>query len=269
MKIARLILPLLCLALPAWSHELWIEPQSYQVEKGATISASLRNGQNFTGADLAWFDGSIRSFQVHSGGKTRDLTGRAGDIPAVQDLKTQAGLTVLAYQSKPTVLTYETEEKFQTFLTHKDLLPAAAAIHAAPYAPPIREVYTRHSKSLIGVGHAKGADIAFGLETEFVALANPYRDDLTAGLPVRLLYQGTRRPDAQIELFDRAPDGTVSITLHRTDASGEALLPVTPGHTYLADAVVLRPPAPDLAERYRVDWQTLWAALTFAVPSAD
>ena len=67
--------------------------------------------------------------------------------------------------------------------------------------------------------------------TEIVAEANPYTDDLTAGLPVRVLYQGTPRADAQGEIFDKSPGGDVEITLTRTDADGRALIPVTPGHS--------------------------------------
>ncbi len=76
-----------------------------------------------------------------------------------------------------------------------------------------------------------------------------------------------RRPraDAQVELFDKAPDGAVRLTLHRTDPQGRVALPVEPGHTYMVNAVALR--APDQRHaRHRAVWETLWANLTFAVP---
>lgn len=255
------------IALPVRSHELWIEPQLYQVEKGGEIAASLKNGQNFEGIELGWFDGRIQMFDQLLRGKRGPIEGRPGDIPAVQGLKTKPGLVVLAYASKPSTLTYETWDKFQAFYAHKDLGDIRTA-HQERGLPdfPIKEVYTRFSKALIGVGHAKGTDENMGLETELIALANPYRDDVQNGFPVLLLYQGAPRVDVQIELFDRAPDGTVRTTMHRTDAQGRALLPVFPGHEYLVDAVVLRVPAPDRAERYNVQWESLWAALTFAIP---
>ena len=116
----------------------------------------------------------------------------------------------------------------------------------------------------IAVGDGAGADREAGLETEIVALANPYTDDLSDGLPVRVLYQGAPRADAQVELFAKSPEGEVEITLLRTDAEGVALLPVTPGQVYLADAVVVRPLEP-VAEDDPV-WESLWASLTFKVP---
>ena len=86
-------------------------------------------------------------------------------------------------------------------------------------------------------------------------------------MQVRLLLDGTPRPAAQVEVFDRAPDDSVAITLHRTDSSGVARIPVMPGHDYLFDAVVLHTSADpgDKPER-PILWETYWAALTFSVP---
>ena len=55
---------------------------------------------------------------------------------------------------------------------------------------------------------------------------------------------------------------TVTVTTTRTDTAGKARIAVAAGHEYLLDAVVLRP-APEGAKAV---WETLWAALTFAVP---
>jgi len=138
--------------------------------------------------------------------------------------------------------------------------------HAARGLPDadFAEVYTRFSKSLIGVGSAAGADHDFGLETELVALANPYTDDMSGGLPLRLTYRGEVRADAQVEIFDRAPSGEVTITRPRTNAEGVVTVPVTPGHHYMADAVVLREPEGE--NLTGAVWESLWANLTWAVP---
>lgn len=250
----------------AIAHEVWIEPQNYQVEKGGQITASLKNGEQFSGIELSWFSGQIDRFDVVVRGKARAIDGRSGDLPAIQSLKTRPGLVVLVHQSKPKTLTYENWEKFQAFIDHKDLGDIRGAHLARGLAQtPLREVYTRFAKSLLSVGHGKGADTVTGLETEIVALANPYQGKLRA-MPVQVLYQGAARVDAQIELFSRAPDGTISVTYHRTDKAGQATLPVLPGHSYLVNAVVLREPSATLAARYNAQWESLWASLTFAVP---
>jgi len=86
----------------------------------------------------------------------------------------------------------------------------------------------------------------------------------TAMMPAACLAKGLK--DGQVELFEKAPDGTVEITLYRTDAEGIATLPVKAGHSYLVDHVVLRIPSDELIEASEVEWETLWADLTFGVP---
>ena len=101
-------------------------------------------------------------------------------------------------------------------------------------------------------------------------MTNPYDANFDNQMKVRLLYQDEPRADAQVEVFDRAPDDSVTISLHSTDAAGEAVIPVTAGHEYLFDAVVLRTAADaQTGGSYTPDepvWETLWAALTFQVP---
>ncbi len=250
-------------AHPAIAHEFWIEPPEFQVQSGAPLVADLRNGTQFSGRALAYLEKRTARFDLVSGARTIAVTGRMGDIPALQAEAPGEGLLVIIHQTMPSTLTYKKWEKFRAFSEHKDF-PDTLARHAARGLPQsnFTEVYTRYAKALIGVGNSIGADMPSGMETEFVALSNPYTDDPRAGFHVELLYQGAPRADAQIEVFDRAPDGVVMITLRRTDANGRAVIPVQPGHTYLLDAVVIR----DAPEGGKPVWETLWAALTFAVP---
>lgn len=175
------------------------------------------------------------------------------------------GLAVVVHVTGDTTLTYSDWETFTRFLTHKDWAPLIDAHLARGLSrEKVRERYSRYAKALIAVGHGRGADRETGLETEIVALANPYTADLAEGLPVRVLYRGAPRAAAQVELFAKSPEGAVTVSLHRTDEAGVALLPVTPGHSYLADAVVVRPLEP--AADDDPAWESLWASLTFGVP---
>ena len=264
----RFSLPiLLLLAAPLSAHELWIEPRDWSVSTDGNLSANLVNGQQFTGTFLPFFPDRNARFDVYLGGDRTPVSGRLGDRPALSMPALGDGLHVAVYQSTISTVEYEDWAKFVSFAEHKDLgdVTAIRDANGLPEAG-FKEAYTRYSKSLIAVGGGAGADITVGLETELVALANPYTDDVSGGLPVRLLYQGQVRGDAQVELFARAPDGTVSITLHRTDSAGVATLPVRPGYDYMADAVVLRLPGAALARRTGSVWETLWANLTFSVP---
>lgn len=223
----------------------------------------MRNGQFFSGSRQAYFSKRTARFELTQNGRTTPVMARMGDIPALQATADRDGLIVVVHQTEPTTLTYKSWDKFQSFAEHKDF-PDIRARQEARGLPDadFAETYTRYAKSLIAVGPGSGSDAETGMETEFVALANPYTDDLSNGFPVKLLYQGKPRPDAQVEVFDRNPDKEVTVTLLRTDEDGRAVIPVTEGHEYLLDAVVLREAQPDSG----AVWETLWAALTFKVP---
>jgi uncharacterized GH25 family protein len=246
------------------AHEFWIDALKYQVETTENVQGNFKNGQSFEGTTLAYFENRTVRYEAFPNGQSTAVTGRMGDTPALNLDPQPEGLLVVIHQTVPSKLTYSDWAKFQKFADHKDF-PDIGARHDALGFPrdKFRESYSRFAKVLIAVGDGEGADSFKGIETEFVALTNPYADPLTEGMAVQLFYQNEPRADAQVEVFDRAPDGSVTVSLHRTDEAGIARVPVTAGHAYLFDAVVLRPSARDDG----TVWETLWAALTFAVPA--
>ncbi|MFK7877811.1 MAG: DUF4198 domain-containing protein [Paracoccaceae bacterium] len=250
--------------VPAVSHEFWISPRGYTFALGAELRAEFRNGENFNGNQLAYFDRSSKRLQIAGPAGLQNILSRNGDRPAIAYQTTKPGLHILLHETSQSRITYKTPEKWAKFLRHKDLEQAASS-HAARGLPPkgFREGYSRHVKSLVAVGHGVGADQEFGLETEFVALTNPYGDDFSGTMTVQLLYQGKPRPDTQVELFERPPSGKVKIRKLRTNSKGVASFATQPGYVYLADSVVLREP---LGTDKKIVWETLWAALTFKVP---
>ncbi len=248
------------------AHEFWIEPTEFMLPSGAKLEARLRIGENMDGVSTSYLPRSFTRFDIYQGVEETPVDGRMGDNPALQLDGLGDGLAVIVHETSANRLKYEEWAKFQRFADHKDF-PDIEARHMARGLPRegFRESYIRYAKSLVAIGDGAGSDLVTGLRTEIVAEANPYIDDISGGLPVQVLFDGSPRMDAQVELFDRAPDGEVSVTLHRTDDRGIALLPVAPGHAYLADAVVLE--AVDPEEPGAAVWHTLWASLTFAVPS--
>lgn len=251
--------------LPAAAHEFWVEPEFYAIAETHRLNADLRNGQFFAGPAIPYIGGTIERFEVIAGDAVLPVKARLGDRPALKNMALPEGLAIVVFQSTASRLNYETLEDFAAFVTHKDLKGTLEA-HRARGLPDgnFDENYRRFSKVLVAVGDGRGADRQVGLLTEIVAGANPYTDDVTSGMPLQVFYDGAPRADVQIELFERAPDETVAIATYRTDAGGRAVVPVKPGHTYLADAVAIRPL--DGSQGNGAVWHTDWAALTFAVP---
>lgn len=266
MKALKNILVPLVIALPgvALSHELWLEPEKYQLPVGESVAIDIMNGQDFNGLDLSWFDKRVDHASVILNGEAREYKGLPGDLPAIS-LALDEGLHIVTYASTLSKLTYDSWEKTLSFATHKDATWFEKA-HADRGLPQegVTEGYWRYSKTLVAGGDGQGLDVDTGMETEFIALTNPYHLD---GQPMRvlLMYQGAPRGDAQVEMWAKSGDD-VTRTFHRTDAEGIAELPVTPGFSYQIDAVVIREPASTDAIALGVMWESLWANMTFAVP---
>lgn len=257
-------------AQSATAHELWLEPLDYQVAPGGQLQSAIVNGENFEGTRLPYLPQRFRHFIVMTDGRSVQVPGRPGDTPALNMTAQTEGLNVVAYQSTASTITYAEWAKFQKFATHKDF-PDIRARHDARGLPEsdFKEAYTRFSKSLIGVGNSVGQDRRVGLETELVALTNPYTDNMAGGMRVQLFYGQNVRADEQVEVFAKAPDGSVTVTYVRTNGDGIATVPVQPGYAYQLDAVVLREPVPAIADSTGAAWETLWANLTFSVPSGS
>ena len=256
--------------VPAESHEFWIDPENHMLAPGDTMLANLRVGQEYEGSSYSYIPDNFDRFEIAFEGDLSDVAGRVGDRPALNMAAPGQGLVVVVHETRDYELTYNEFQKFVDFVEHKDATEVIAA-HREMGLPEtgFKEMYSRYAKSLIAVGNGEGQDRDMGLLTEIVALENPYTGDVSDGVDVRLLYEGQPRGDAQIEIFEKAPDDAVVVTLIRTDMDGVATVPVRPGHRYMLDAVVLREVAPEMEEITLAVWESLWANLTFEVPAAE
>lgn len=268
MKILSALSLVLLLASTSASlgHEFWLAPEDYSVAADENIVAHLRVGQKFDGAPFAYIPEHFQRFELINGETVIPVTSRIGDRPALNMPVPHAGLWIAVHETSDSRITYQEWKKFTTFVEHKGF-PDTLKSHLERGLPHtgFRESYRRFVKSLIAVGEGAGADRVVGMRTEIVALANPYTDNVYNGLPVRILFEGKPRINAQVEIFDRAPTGEVTITKARTDTNGIAFVSVHKGHEYNLDAVVMLPlkandPLLDPA------WEYLWAGLTFRVP---
>lgn len=267
-KIVPLILLTIVIAGKGMSHELWISPESFLISSDTQVQANIRVGQNFGGSSYSYNPSSFVRFETRFEAEVTPAKGRLGDIPALSLDAPGEGLLTVVYETDDNVLSYTVWEKFVKFVQHKDFATTLADHDARGIAQneKFSELYRRYAKSLIAIGNGAGSDTEVGLKTEIIAMENPYTmsGDI---LPVKVLLDGMPRANAQVELFEKAPDGTVAIVLFRTGDDGIAELPVKRGYSYLADAVAMLPLENDDPKKGSV-WWSLWASLTFAVPQA-
>ncbi|MEL7107213.1 MAG: DUF4198 domain-containing protein [Pseudomonadota bacterium] len=250
----------------AQGHEFWIDPLTFFVTPGTPIRADIKVGENFKGTPSVYLPSRFNRFDIGTAAGFAAVQSRQGDRPALNQIAPN-GLAVVVHETTNSQLTYTEFAKFEKFVAHKDANWVIDE-HRARGLPEDEfvEVYSRYAKSLIAVGSGQGADRNVGLLTEIVALANPYTDNVSNGIPVRVLYRSAPRAGAQVEVFERAPGGDVRVFLVTANASGEARIPVKAGYSYMLDSVVLRAPEGAAAQNPKAVWESLWANLTFAVP---
>ncbi|NNF78688.1 MAG: DUF4198 domain-containing protein [Rhizobiales bacterium] len=256
----------LAASTPGFAHEFWISPERYKVDAGGRLVAVLLTGDKFEGYTSPYIPEDFKRFDILLDGKTIKVTGRLGDDPALDMIVPGEGLGVIVHQTVGFFISYMEPGKFEGLLRDKGVLDVLK-LHRARGLPEtgFRERFVRFAKCLVAVGHGRGQDAETGLETEFVAGANPYADDVTDGVPFKLFFKGKGRAGAQVEVFTRSPTGDVALELLRTDQEGRVVVPAKPGFEYLLNAVVFRPleakdPANDPV------WESLWAQFTYTIP---
>ncbi|HTQ81427.1 MAG TPA: DUF4198 domain-containing protein, partial [Thermoanaerobaculia bacterium] len=131
---------------------------------------------------------------------------------------------------------------------------------------PSTEVFSRCAKALLKVGDPgpaslTGFDRPAGLTLEIIPEKNPY--ELKAGdeLPVRLLYEG--KPLAGAKVFAlglHQSDGSIAA---RSGKDGRVRFRLPEGGFWLIKAVHMV----SAPQGIGVEWESLWASLTFDLPT--
>ena len=259
------LISLVFFATFSYSHEMWLEANSFQIDTNDVLEVNIKIGEKLQGSNLPYIPNSIEEFYWSQNGVKNNIKSRLGDIPAFTKTFSENGLTSIVYISKPSIITYETFQKFEKFAVHKDLGPVKK-LHLNYGFPEkyFKETYSRFAKVIVGIGSSSGKDSNFGLLTEFILLNNPYTDKSQNFVKLKLNYQGNPRSNAQVMVFERSLDNTVSIFTTKTSKDGIIKIPVKKGYDYLFDAVKLRKANP--SSKQKSVWETLWAALMIKIP---
>lgn len=256
---------LISVANPVTAHEFWLDAHDYTLKNGQELQVDIRVGQDFKGNKYNFNQNLFFDFGISDSSGKQPVEGRIGDMPAVSFTPENNGLLVLNHFSTTQLLTYEDDGKFESFILSKGL-DWVLDKHAARGLPEygFGEGYTRFAKTLIAVGDGEGQDAHTLMPFELVALQNPYTDEISEGLPVRIYFNGKGLADIQIDIFRRLPD-VEDVVKSRvlTDQTGLAVIPITNGDIYMINAVHMIIPSDEDIARTGAVWHSLWASMTF------
>ena len=252
-------------------HEVWLEPTEFRAGKSVPIVADVKIGANFKGEALPYLPSETVLGGIADRGGKRPLKGFVGDIPAINQRVTVAGLQVLFYETKPEIMTFEKAEKFRKYLGEKGL-DAIWKTHLSRGLSEenFSEAYSRSAKALLMRGKSlitRGKDIPTGLTLEWVAEDNPFllrpRDQIY--LTARLLWKGQPLPNAPTTIFHRSTDATVEVGRLFTDQNGKVQVPIDNEGLYMMDTVHMIPTSGSDG----AVWRSFWSTLTFEIDGVD
>lgn len=263
MKICVASLSLLAIAAPAAAHDVWMQPQHYQVEANAPLPIFFLIGHGPFRDNWQNNKGVILFVDISKSG-TRNIIGDLTDGPpdAVTKIQ-QPGVHVLAMQSQ-----YAFSElpsiRFNDYAKAEGLVTVLAARQQEGTMNGTgRERYSRRAKAIVEVGPLTTKDQQLatkpvGLKLEIVPEVSPYALPSSRLMPIHVLYDNRLLPNATVMLTDLAHDATPLQTVV-TDGSGKAVFKIPATGNLLLNVL--------WSERVkgdpRFDFDTTFSSLTF------
>jgi uncharacterized GH25 family protein len=256
--------------LPASAHEYWLQQRTFTIAPGENLQGDLKNGQDFKGSSFSYIANRFDQFTVTGPSGTADVTGRNGDMPALNMPAPEAGLYSASYQGKFDRITFTDPEKLKYYIDYEGFRGILER-HAERGLPETKfqEQYARCAKALFQVGAPDpggNQDTLTGMKFELVAEKNPYALTQADFLPVRLYWEGKPMADVQIRMFRFNKELETAIV--RTDAEGRASFSLAGGGRFMLNAVNLYE-GDDDPETETAEWVSYWASLTFGLADTD
>ncbi len=255
---------LLLSATPLDAHDLWLIPSSKaDVKHAVVIEASV--GMDFPISTFAAAtDRYPRKFAVEPKGKTLPLksAGKKGLLSYLEFEPTNPGIHLLAVETMPKILELDAD-KFNEYLV-TDGLPHIFRLRAKEKTldQPAKERYSKSPTALLRVGDGQAGEWnkVLGLPLQIVPLQNPFERKVGDTMRIKVLFQKEPLPNANVG-WQRPGDGDTPIGYVRTDAKGEAFIPIAQtGLMTIRLTHMTRPKMPDY------EWESFWTTLTFRVP---
>lgn len=259
-RAAGAVLLALALAGPLPAHDFWLVPATFHPLPGATVAVGLRVGQRFVGDPVPRTSPAIARFFVRQAGRDESVDGIDGVDPAGWLRADGRETAVVAYESRGTEITLPAA-KFEDYLRQEGLERVIALRRRrGESAAPGRERFFRCAKTLLAGRRASVASTRpVGLRYEIVPATDPTRGGRI--LRGQVLYEGEPVPGARVAaLLWKAPGVRL---VQRSDRQGGFAFTLPRSGVWLVNSVhMVR-----AGWFSSVDWESLWASLTFEVPS--
>jgi uncharacterized GH25 family protein len=247
----------------AHAHDLWlIPPETATGKQPVTILAHV--GMDFPKSEIAPdTDRYPRKFVIRGDGKIADVksVGKK-DTSALLEAEVAPGINVIGVATTPRILELEAD-KFNEYLV-TDGMPHIFRLRVKEKTlnQAAKERYQKSPTALVRVGAGATGEWnkPLRLPLQIVPLQNPFERKPGDTLRVRVYFQKEPLKNANLG-WHRPGDGDTPAGTVRTDAKGEALIPIADaGLMTIRLTHMTRPKMPDY------EWESFWTTLTFRIP---
>ncbi len=265
----RLVAMLLALLTTsaAWSHDMWLEGETFFLNAGKEVTIRLGNGHILEKSENAVEPERIETLRVASPqGEDASVSDPVteGEWTTFRMLPESPGNYWVALATKPRKISLDAAD-FNAYLEHDGLPHVLKERREQAIAQRDEvEIYQKYAKAFLQVGDQSGPNFrqVLGLTIEIVPLANPYEVEPGGELPVLVLYQ--QRPLGGFLLHAGPAKASGKPFSVYTDAGGRASIPITSAGKWSLRGIHL----------FRVDrpehsYESYWASLTFEVKAGD
>ncbi len=235
------------------AHELWLEADKYKLKSGEKLIANIKVGQDLVGESYPYLSQETERLFLVSKKGLKKLNQIDGDYPAIQQSINYSGVQYLYYQSSEVSLKYEDYKSFVQFINEYNLSYDKSNKNVP------REVYQRFAKIIF-----KGEQNSFfktkqNLEFEIINQNNPYKNNLSE---IQILIKNKPFLNKQFVVFFKN-ENEFERKIYQTDLYGFAKIDTTKKGLYLISAVDLEILNLIGQFKYKADYFSRWASLTF------
>ena len=240
------------------AHELWLEPINFKFNNKEVSKIHIKVGQNFNGSPFGYYDPNKKNLYLENKNKVINLPQRDGNFPAIQTLILDKGFHVLTYETNYEFLKYESIEKFEDFLKEQNF---ESTLDKFDKNKLPTESYRRFAKALMTNGNKSFFIQKPKLDFEIIALTSPYnlKEEI---FEFQLFEKGNPLENWQITIFSRDEENSYK-EIVKTNPNGVGKIRIFENRTYLLSAVKLDKANYIEKLKYKSDWFSLWASLTF------
>lgn len=235
------------------AHELWLEAKEYNLHRDDKIIINIKVGQDLVGESYPFLNHETEKLLLQSSTILKPLKQNDGDYPAIQQIPDEKGMQYIYYQSNKEFLKYKDYKTFLEFVDEYHL-----TYNQKDKNIP-KEIYQRFAKTIVKYDNSNFFKPNNNLEFEIINENDPFMNNDSQ---IKIFLNNKPFSNKTFIVFFRN-DNVFEKKEYKTNKSGFAKINTSKKGLYLISAVNLETLNFIDQFRFKADYYSKWASLTF------